>query len=141
MGIRHSPRGPYFPWTNGLVEVQNKHLGTHLRMFLQKTTKDWEIQVHMYAYALNSQPLSELNVPPREIFFHKRPRMPLTFVLKLNRNTTTTCIPKYCSHLPEQSHHDKTDLNPLFTKHSPNIIPQWFLAVKTYSTVYEYTIK
>ena len=25
MGIRHSPRTPYFPWTNGLVEVQNKN--------------------------------------------------------------------------------------------------------------------
>ena len=41
MGIRHSPRGPYFPWTNGLVEAQNKHLGTHLRMFLQNTPKGW----------------------------------------------------------------------------------------------------
>ena len=24
MGIRHSPRAPYSPWTNGLVEVQTK---------------------------------------------------------------------------------------------------------------------
>ena len=40
MGIRHYPRTPYFPWTNGLVEVQNKNLGTHTRMFLQNTSKD-----------------------------------------------------------------------------------------------------
>ena len=33
MGIRHSPRTAYSPWTNGLVEVQNRNLGTHLRMF------------------------------------------------------------------------------------------------------------
>ena len=33
MGIRHSPRTPYAPWTNGLVENQNKNLGTHLRLF------------------------------------------------------------------------------------------------------------
>ena len=31
MGIRHSPRTPYAPWTNGLVESQNNNLGTHLR--------------------------------------------------------------------------------------------------------------
>ena len=30
MGIRRSPRTPYAPWTNGLVENQNKNLGTHL---------------------------------------------------------------------------------------------------------------
>ena len=41
MGIRHSPRTPYSPWTNGLVEVQNKNLGTHIRMFLQNTPKEW----------------------------------------------------------------------------------------------------
>ena len=30
MGIRHSPRTAYSPRTNGLVEVQNRNLGTHL---------------------------------------------------------------------------------------------------------------
>ena len=59
MGIRHSPRTA---WTNGLVEVQNRNFGTHLRMFLHDTPKDWAFQVRMYAYAHNSQPLSELNV-------------------------------------------------------------------------------
>ena len=34
MGIRHSPRTACYAWTNGLVEVQNRNLGTHLRMFL-----------------------------------------------------------------------------------------------------------
>ena len=45
MGIRHSPRTAYSPWTNGLVEVQNRNLGTHLRMFLHDTPKDWAFQV------------------------------------------------------------------------------------------------
>ena len=31
--INHSPRTPYSPWTNGLVEIQNRNLGTHLRLF------------------------------------------------------------------------------------------------------------
>ena len=59
MGIRHSPRTPYAPWTNGLVGNQNKTLGTHLRLFLHNTPETWSTQVHMYAYARNSQPLSE----------------------------------------------------------------------------------
>ena len=37
MGIRHSPKTPHAPWTNGLVENQNKNLGTHLRLFLHNT--------------------------------------------------------------------------------------------------------
>ena len=31
--IKHSPRTPYSPRTNGLVEVQNRNLGTQLRLF------------------------------------------------------------------------------------------------------------
>ena len=54
LGIRHSPRTAYSPWTNGLVEVQNRNHGTHLQMFLHDTPKDWAFQVHMYAYAHNS---------------------------------------------------------------------------------------
>ena len=57
MGSRHSPRTAYSPWTMGLVEVQNRNLGTHLRMFIHDTSKDRAFQVHMYAYAHNSQPL------------------------------------------------------------------------------------
>ena len=120
MGIRHSPRTAYSPWTNGLVEVQNRNLGTHLRMFLHDTPKDWAFQVHMYAYAHNSQPLSELNISPNEIVFHTRTRIPLTFDLNLTRDTSKTCISRYCSQLPEHSHYDKTDLNPFFTKHFQN---------------------
>ena len=146
MGIRHSPRTAYSPWTNGLVEVQNRNLGTHLRMFLHDTPKDWAFQVHMYAYAHNSQPLSELNVSPHEIVFHTRPRIPLTFDLNLNRDTSKTCISRYCSQLPEHSHYDKSDLNPFFYKTLSKPILQWFLAVETamlqiYSTVYENTLQ
>ena len=88
MGIRHSTRTGFSPWTNGLVEVQNRNLGTHLRRFLHDTPKDWAFQVHMYAYANNSQPLSELNFSPHEIVFHTQPRIPLTFDMNLNRIET-----------------------------------------------------
>ena len=120
MGIRHSPRTAYSPWTNGLVEVQNRNLGTHLRMFLHDTPKDWAFQVHMYAYAHNSQPLSEIIISPREIVFHTRPRIPLTSDLNLNRDPSKTCTSRYCSQLPEHSHYEKSDLNPFFTEHFQN---------------------
>ena len=35
-------------------------------MFLHNTPNNWAFQVHMYAYAHNSQPLSELNDSPHE---------------------------------------------------------------------------
>ena len=57
-------------------------------MFLQETPKDWAFQVHVYAYAHTSQPLSEFNVLPHEIVFHTRPRILLTFDINLNRNTS-----------------------------------------------------
>ena len=120
MGIRHSPRTAYSPWTNGLVEVQNRNLGTHLRKLLHDTPNDWAFQVHMYAYAHNSQPLSELSISPHEIVFHTRPRIPLTFDLNLNRDTFKTCISRYCSQLPEHSHYDKSDPNPFFIEHFQN---------------------
>ena len=146
MGIRHYTRIAFSPWTNGLVEVQNRNPGTHLRMFLHDTPKDWAFQVHMFAYAHNSQPLSELNVPPHEIVIHTQPRLPLTFDFNLNRNTSKLCISKYCSQLPEHSHNDKTDLNPFLSGIISKPIPQWFLAVGTamlqsYSTIYENTLK
>ena len=126
MGYRHSPRTAYSPWTNGLVEVQNRNLGTHQRMFLHDTPKDWAFQIHMYAYEHNSQPLSELNISPHEIVFHTRPRIPLTFDLNLNRDASKTCISRYCSQLPEHSHYDKSDLNPFFIEHFQNPFPIGF---------------
>ena len=92
MGIRHSHRTAYSPWTKGLVDVHNRNLGTHLRMFLHDTPKDWAFQVHRYAYAHNFQSLQELNVSPHEIVFPTQQRIPFTFDLNRNRNTSKLCI-------------------------------------------------
>ena len=51
----------------------------------------------MYAYAHNSQPLSEHIVSPHEIVFHTQPRIPLTFDLNLNRNASKLCVSEFCS--------------------------------------------
>ena len=147
MGIRHSLRTANSPWTNGLVEVQNRNLGTHPRMLVHNTPKDWAFQVHMYAYTYNSQPLSQLIVSLSELI-HTQPRIPLTFDLNLNRNTSKLCISNNFSQLPEHSDYDKTDLNPFFYRTLSKSIALWFLAQETaiinniiYSILYETTLK
>ena len=92
MGIRNSRRTPYSAWTNGLVEVQNKNLGTPIRMILQNTPKEWAHQVLIYPFAHNSQLLSALNVSSHELVFHTRPRIHLTFDFNLNHNKYTITL-------------------------------------------------
>ena len=110
----------HFSSAKTIIEVSSFQMTTHERMFLHDTPKDWAFQVHMYAYAHNSQPLSELSISPHEIVFHTRTRIPLTFDLNPNRDTSKTCISRYCSQLPEHSHYDKSDLNPFFIEHFQN---------------------
>ena len=92
----------------------------------------------MYAYAHNSQPLSEMNL------FHTIPRIPINFELNLQRDTYRKCTSQYCQELPLHTHHDKSNLNPFFHKILSKPIPQWILATETamfqlYHTVYEKT--
>ena len=146
MGIRHSPKTPYAPWTNGLVENKNKNLGTHLILFLHNTPENWSTQVHMYASAHNSQPLSELNLSPYEIVFHTIPRIPINFELNLQRDTSGNCTSQYCQDLSLDTHYDKSNLNPFFHKILSKPIPQWILVTETamiqiYHTDYENTKK
>ena len=66
MGVRHYTRTAYsdirHTWTYGLVETRNRYFSTHLRMILHDTPNDWAFQVHMYAYAHNPQPLSDVSL-------------------------------------------------------------------------------
>ena len=124
MGIRHSPRTPYAPWANGLVENQNKNLGTHLRLFLHNTLENWSTKVHMCAYAHNSQPRSELNISPYEIVFHTIPRIPINVELNLQRDTYRNWTFQYCQDLPLHTYYDKSKLNPFFHKILLKPIPQ-----------------
>ena len=96
----------------------------------------------MYAYAHNSQPLSELNLSPYEIVFHTIPRIPINFELNLQRDTYRHCITQCCPDLPLHTHYDKSSLNPFFLKFLSKPIPQWILATETamiqvYHTFYE----
>ena len=141
--INHSPRTSYSPWTNGLVEVQNRNLGTHLRIYLQNPPTNWSFQTQMYAYAHNTTPLSQLKLSPYQIVFHTHPRIPLTFSLNLPRDTSKNCIATYCESLPPHSHYSTQDLNPFFHSLLDKPISPWLLAAETamleiYSTVHRH---
>ena len=141
--ISHSPRTPYSPWTNGLVEVQNRNLGTHLRIFLQNPPTNWSFQTQMYAYAHNTTPLSQLKLSPYQIVFHTHPRIPLTFSLNISRDTLKNCTATYCESLSPHSHYSLQDLNPFFHSLIDKPISPWLLAAETamlekYSTVHRH---
>ena len=97
-------RTPYAPWTNGVLENQNKNLGTHLRLFLHNTPENWSQEGHMFAYAHNSQPVSQIILSPHEIKFHTIPRLPINFKLNLQRDSYRNCTSHYCHDLPLHTH-------------------------------------
>ena len=83
--IRHSLRCSYAPRTNRLVQVQKNH-GTHLRMFLHDTPEKWSVQIDVFLFAHNSQPLSFLLISLYEEVFHAQPRIPLSFQTNLSQS-------------------------------------------------------
>ena len=88
---RHSTRTSLAPWTNGLVEAGNKNHGTHLKMFLHDTPRNWSIQVHFFAYARVTQPLLHLQNSRYEMVFHSQLHIPMNFQLCLSRNSFREC--------------------------------------------------
>ena len=140
MGIRHSPRPPYAPWTNGLVENQKRTLEPISDFFYithQKTGLHKLICTLMHT--LHNHYLS-----PYEIVFHTIPRIPIIFELNLQRDSYRNCTSQYCQDLPLHTHYDKSNLNPFFRKILSKPIPQWISATETamiqiYLTVYENT--
>ena len=42
LGITPAPRTAHAPWTNGKVDIQNKHLGAHFKFFLENARGKWD---------------------------------------------------------------------------------------------------
>ena len=113
--IKHSPRTPHSPWTYGLVENQDRNLGTHFRFFLLDPLTNWSIQTQIFAYAYNTLPLSTLKLSLYQIVFQTHSHIHLSFDLYLTRNSQQTRTSSYCSTLPAHSRYHSTDLNPFFS--------------------------
>ena len=102
--IRHSPTTSHAAGTNGLVEVQNEILGTHLRSIFLYTPNIQSNQVYFFADGYNTQTLSQLHLSPDEIIFHTQSCIPLK-LLFLIRNSFRECTAKFCSDLFPHSHY------------------------------------
>ena len=139
----HSPRTPYASLTNGLVEVQNRNLGTHLRLFLQNPTHSWSFQTQMYAYVHNTTPLSQLKLSPHQIVFHTHHRVPLTFSLNPTRDSSKSSTATYCISLPPHPHNSDQDLNSFFPSLITKLLSPWLHSaehamIENYSTVHRH---
>ena len=65
----HSPRTSYSPRIHGLVDVQNRNLGTHLNLFFSRNPpNNWSFETQMYAYAHHTHSLSQLKPSPYQYF-------------------------------------------------------------------------
>ena len=52
-GITHAPRTKWSPWTNGKVEIQNKHLSRYFRCYLSEAGNNWAKLACQLAFAHN----------------------------------------------------------------------------------------
>ena len=100
LDITLAPRTAYSPWTNGKVEIQNKHLGAHFRIFLEQARGKWDKLAPKIAFSHNTVPNASTGILPYEIVFGQKPQIPLSLKLGLLRNSQLTCSSEFCKDLP-----------------------------------------
>ena len=111
LGITPAPRTAYAPWTNGKVEIQNKHLGAHFRIFLEQARGKWDELAPKFAFSHNTVPNASTGISPYEIVFGQKPQIPLSLKLGLLRNSQLTCSSEFCKDLPLHRHTLQTSKN------------------------------
>ena len=111
LGITHAPRTAYSPWTNGKVEIQNKHLGTHFRIFFEQAKGNWSDLAAKFAFAHNTTINASTGLTPYEIVFGQKPQIPISLKLGLLRNSELTCNSEFCANLPLHRHSLQTSSN------------------------------
>ena len=111
LGITHAPRTAYSPWTNGRVEIQNKHLGTHFRIFFDQAKGNWSDLAAKFAFAHNTTINASTGLTPDEIVFGQKPQIPISLKLGLLRNSELTCNSEFCANLPLHRHSLQTSSN------------------------------
>ena len=90
LGITHALRNTYSPWINGKVEIQNKHLGTHFRIFFDQAKGNWSGLAANFAFAHNTTINASTGLTPYEIVFGQKPQIPISLKLGLLRNSEKT---------------------------------------------------
>ena len=67
--ITHAPRKITLPWTNGKVEIQNRHLSRHFRRYLSEARKNWAELACQHAFAHNTSVNSSTGATSYELVF------------------------------------------------------------------------
>ena len=103
-GITHAPRTKWPLWTNGKVEIQNKHLSRHFHCYLFQAGNDWAKLVFQFAFAENTSVISSTGTTPYEFVFGFKPQLPLSLNLGLVRDDNASCQSELCKSLPKHTH-------------------------------------
>ena len=106
-GITHAPRTKWSPWTNGKVEIQNKHFSRFFRCFLSEAGNNWAKVACQFAFALNTSGNSSTGTTPYEIVFGFKPQLTISLKLGLVRDDNDLCQSEFCQSLPNHSHVNK----------------------------------
>ena len=111
LGITPAPRTAYSTWTNGKVEIQNKHLGAHFRIFFKQARGRRDELAPKFAFSHKTVSNASTRISPYDIVFRKKPQIPLSLKLGLLRNSQLTCSSEFCQDLPLHRHTLQTSKN------------------------------
>ncbi len=141
MGITLAPRTAYSPWTNGKVEVQNKHLTRYLRSFINQSGNNWAKLTSKFAFAHNTAVNYSTGLTPYEIVFGIKPQIPVSLKLGLLRDRDKACNSQFCQGLGPHSHSENEVKNDsidklLRTKLSDSILQRENRFKNVYSDTY-----
>ena len=93
------------------MELQNKHLGTHFRIFFDQAKGNWSDLAAKFAFARNTTINASTGLTPYEIVFGQKPQIPISLKLGLLRNSELTCNSEFCANLPLHRHSLQTSSN------------------------------
>ena len=138
MGITLCPRTAYSPWTNGKVEVQNKHLTNYLRHFISQIGSNWSEYTSNFSH--NTAVTYSTGYTPYEILYGTKPQIPLSLKLGLLQDNQKKRTSEYCSNLPPHSHSEETCNNKKIEKLLQNRLSNERLKREnTFKTIYSNT--
>ena len=93
------------PWTNGKVEIQNKHhFSWYFRCYLSEAGKNWAKLACQFAFAHNTSLNSNTGTTPYEIDFGFKPQIPVSPKLGLVRDDNDLRHFEFCQSLPNHTH-------------------------------------
>ena len=86
LGITYAPRTIWSPWTNGNVEIQNKHLNRYFRCYLSEAGNNWAKLACQLAFAHNISVNSSTVTTPYEVVSGFKAQIPISPKLDLVRD-------------------------------------------------------